>query len=132
MMENQTSLIPKRNAPSDSRSISAMLGTLTGCIEILDRGATERELIRAKRDTVCSMLRERREAMVNYLNLRFGERNKLYNGYFALIDKALDAGNDDVVKLALESLLQVYLSPATDGVERLSKEIVRLSEAKAG
>lgn len=125
-------MLPTKNDQTDRSVIPSVLGTVANYIEILDRGATERELVRARSNAVSAMLRERREVMVGYLSQRFGERNKLYNGYFALIDKALDAGNDDVVKLALESLLQVYLSPATDGVERLSKEIVRLSEAKAG
>ncbi|MBQ9206211.1 MAG: hypothetical protein IJ158_05800 [Treponema sp.] len=100
-------MIPPRRETDDSL-VSSMLGNVAGCIEILSNGATEREQIRAKSRAVCAMLHERREVMVNYLNHRFGERNKLYDGYFALIDRAMESGNDEVTRLALESLLQVY------------------------
>ena len=106
-------MLPTKNDQTDRSVIPSVLGTVANCIEILDRGATERELVRARSNAVSAMLRERREVMVGYLSQRFGERNRLYDGYFALIDRAMDSGNDEVTRLALESLLHVYSSPIT-------------------
>lgn len=111
MVKNQDSLMPRRDGGLDLSQIPSLLGSVRDCIEVLDRGATERKLIRAKRDTVCIMLRERLELMVSYLNYHFGERSKLYDEYFRLIDKAMKSENDEVTRIALESLLQVYSSP---------------------
>ena len=113
-MMDSKKLIPMlstKNDQTDRSVIPSVLGTVASCIEILDKGATERELVRARSNAVSAMLREQREVMVGYLNHRFGERNKLYDGYFRLIDKAMESGNDEVTRLALESLLQVYASP---------------------
>lgn len=107
-------LIPPHRESNDAL-VSSMLGNVAGCIEILNSGATEREQIRARSRAVCAMLHERRDVMVSYLSHRYGERNRLYDGYFALIDRAMESGNDEVTRLALESLLQVYSAPFASG-----------------
>ena len=92
-------LIPPHRESNDAL-VSSMLGNVAGCIEILNSGATEREQIRARSRAVCAMLHERRDVMVSYLSHRYGERNRLYDGYFALIDRAMESGNDEVTQLA--------------------------------
>ncbi|MCR5622913.1 MAG: hypothetical protein K6G18_13825 [Treponema sp.] len=109
--------------------VSSAIGSVAECIETLNRGATEREAVRAKRDAVCTMLRERREAMIGYLNSRFGERCRLYDGYFALIDRALETGNDGIVQAALESLIHVYSAPVDVKEDGIMEQYDRLAAA---
>lgn len=113
----------------DGMLVSSLIGNVTGCIEALGKGATEREMIRSRSRTIRTMLRERHDAMVGYLNLRFGERGRLYDGYFSLIDRAMESGNDDVVRLALESLLQVYTSPLSSDGDSIMEQFGKMSSA---
>lgn len=121
-----TSVVPKQKGINDAL-VSALIGNVTSCIEILNNGITERELIRSKSQAVCTMLQEQREVMVSYLNHRFGERNKLYDGYFTLIDKAMESGNDDVTRLALESLLQIYSAPFASGIDDILSQYGKIN-----
>ena len=111
----------------DSMLLSPLLESISNCIEVLSQGTTERELIKARRDTIYTMLHSKKELMVEYFNKRYGERNKLYDGYFSLIEKALESGNDEVIKLALESLLQVYSSPFTLGVANIMEQYGKMT-----
>lgn len=73
------------------------------------------------------MLSEKRELMIGLLNQRYGERNRLYDGYFTLIDKALESGNEEAVKLALESLLQIYSTPITTGLDNIMEQYGKIT-----
>ncbi len=54
-----TSVVPKQKGINDAL-VSALIGNVTSCIEILNSGITERELIRSKSQAVCTMLQEQR------------------------------------------------------------------------
>ena len=82
-------VMPNPSGRIDSMLLSPLLESISNCIEVLSQGTTERELIKARRDTICTMLHSKKELMVEYFNKRYGERNKLYDGYFSLIEKAL-------------------------------------------
>ena len=129
MNQKTIPMLPTKIDQSERTVIPSVLGTVTSYIEILDRGATEREVVRARSLAVCTMLHEQREVMVGYLNHRFGERNKLYDGYFRLIDKAMESGNDDVTRLALESLLQVYSSPLVSDSDNFMAQYGKINSA---
>ena len=111
MNQKTIPMLPTKIDQSERTVIPSVLGTVTSYIEILDRGATEREV------------------MVGYLNHRFGERNKLYDGYFRLIDRAMESGNDDVTRLALESLLQVYSSPLVSDSDNFMAQYGKINSA---
>ena len=120
-------VMPNPSGRIDSMLLSPLLESISNCIEVLSQGTTERELIKARRDTICTMLHSKKELMVEYFNKRYGERNKLYDGYFSLIEKALESGNDEVIKLALESLLQVYSSPFTLRVDNIMEQYGKMT-----
>ncbi|MDY6397283.1 MAG: hypothetical protein SPL22_06085 [Treponema sp.] len=120
-------VMPNPSGRIDTMLLTPMLESISNCIEILSHGATERELIRARRYTLCSMLSEKRELMIGLLNQRYGERNRLYDGYFTLIDKALESGNEEAVKLALESLLQIYSTPITTGLDNIMEQYGKIT-----
>lgn len=120
-------VMPNPSGRIDSMLLSPLLESISNCIEVLSQGTTERELIKARRDTICTMLHSKKELMVEYFNKRYGERNKLYDGYFSLIEKALESGNDEVIKFALESLLQVYSSPFTLEVDNIMEQYGKMT-----
>ena len=127
-MKTLTSVVmPNPTGRLDSMILTPVLEGISTCIQILNQGTTERELIRARRDTLCTMLQEKRDLMVEYLTKRYGERNKLYDGYFDLINKALESGNDAVIKLALESLLQVYSSRFASGLDNIMEQYGKMN-----
>ena len=127
-MKTLTSVVmPNPTGRLDSMILTPVLEGISTCIQILNQGTTERELIRARRDTLCTMLQEKRGLMVEYLTKRYGERSRLYDGYFDLINKALESGNDEVIKLALESLLQVYSSPFASGWDNIMEQYGKMN-----
>ena len=64
-----TSVVPKQKGINDAL-VSALIGNVTSCIEILNSGITERELIRSKSQAVCTMLQEHREYLVQEMPLQ--------------------------------------------------------------
>jgi hypothetical protein len=79
------------------------LQALTEYARTLEKEKSSRIDIERKRTTALSVIRSQRHVMIEYLNHRFGERGKLYERYFQLVDTALELQNDEFTRLALES-----------------------------
>ena len=124
-------MIPQQHGLDDAL-VSSVIGNLTDCVKLWQTEETKREALKSQRETVANLLHARRDLMISYLGGRFGERMRLYEKYFALVDKALDAGNDETERLALESILSVYSSPATEGLESIARHYDRICAALGG
>jgi hypothetical protein len=66
--------------------------------------------------------------MIEYLNHRFGERGKLYERYFQLVDTALELQNEEITRLALESILNVYQDNPVAGIEEFRQHVETITE----
>jgi hypothetical protein len=66
--------------------------------------------------------------MIEYLNHRFGERCALYERYFRLIDTALELQNEEITRLALESILNIYQDNPGGGLEEFRQQFEAISE----
>jgi hypothetical protein len=67
--------------------------------------------------------------MIEYLSHRFGERKVLYEQYFRLVDTALELQNEEIVRLALESILNIYQDNPAAGLEGFREQFEAISEA---
>ena len=104
------------------------LQALTEYARTLEKEKTSRTDIERKRAAVLSVIRSQRHVMIEYLGRRFGERGKLYERYFQLVDTALELQNDEITRLALESILNVYQDNPVSGIDEFRRHMETISE----
>jgi len=66
--------------------------------------------------------------MIEYLKQRFGERGALYGQYFKLIDTALQVGNGEILRIALESIQSIYQDSPCAGIDEFKQQFDSMSE----
>ncbi|MGL4986727.1 MAG: hypothetical protein ACRC5H_06265 [Treponemataceae bacterium] len=129
-MNNDIKNLPQGISDILIPSIPSLTSCITSCIQYAQSQQTQRSLIEAKKDEAISMITEKRDVIMHYLNQRFGERKYLYEKYFDLVDKALESGNAEIEKIALQSILSLYASPCYDGIDCITEKIERSKRIK--
>jgi hypothetical protein len=104
------------------------LQALTDYAKTLEKEKSNRADIERKRNTALSFIRSQRHVMIEYLAHRFGERGKLYERYFQLVDTALELQNDEIIRIALDSILNVYQDNPGAGIEDFRQRMESISE----
>jgi len=89
-------------------TISGVLSAVTEYAKTLEQEKTNRTNVERKRKTAITVIRSERKIMLEYLIQRFGERKGLYEKYFNLIETALQVENEEILRLALESIQSIY------------------------
>jgi hypothetical protein len=124
---------PRRPCPPSPRlyaeTVGGALQALTEYARTLEQEKSSRADIERKRVAALSVIRSQRQTMIACLNRRFGERRSLYEQYFKLIDTALELQNEAIVRLALESILNIYQDSPGGGLEEFSRQFEGISEA---
>ena len=67
------------------------------------------------------MIKARHESLEHLLSQRFTERDRLFDRYFQMAQGALESGNDEILKDVLQSILAVYGSEVTSGLENINQ-----------
>jgi hypothetical protein len=106
-----------------------VLQALSEYARTLEHEKSNRAEIERKRKTALSAIRSERKMMIEYLSRRFGERKALCEQYFRLVDTALEAQNEEIVRLALEGILSVYQDNPAAGLEGFRQQFESISEA---
>ena len=105
-----------------------VLQALTEYARTLEKEKSSRSDIDRKRETALSLIRSQRHVMLEYLTQRFGERGKLFERYFQLVDTALELRNDEITRIAIESILNVYQDSPSAGIDEFRQHIETMSE----
>jgi len=58
----------------------------------------------------------------------FGERGALYDQYFKLIDNALQVENEEILRIALESIQTIYQDNPCAGIDEFKQQFDSMSE----
>lgn len=119
-MESYEMIIPQ---------VTDVVRCVTRYAECVQRESTRRCEIQARRDAAVEAIKNNRKILTRYMECRFGERRRLYEGYFHVIDVAINSGDGDTVRLALEGILAVYGSPASDGIGGIMSHREKMMEA---
>ncbi|WP_010253567.1 hypothetical protein [Treponema primitia] len=123
---------PSRRQNYSNRYIGETLGavmqSLTEYARTLEREKSNRADIERKRKTALSVIRSERGVMLQYLNHRFGERQSLYQQYFQLIDTALEQQQEELVRMVLENILNIYQDNPCSGLEDFRQQFEAISE----
>jgi hypothetical protein len=111
-----------------AQTLGHVLQALSEYARTLEHEKSNRAEIERKRKTALSAIRSERKMMIEYLNHRFGERKALYEQYFRLVDTALELQNEEIVRLALESILNIYQDNPAAGLEGFRQQFEAISE----
>jgi hypothetical protein len=87
----------------------------------MQKEESNRAEIYRKRDTAIAVIAAEKDMMLEYIKLRFGERSKLYDQYYKLIDDALVSKDTEVVGKALEGIMATYKENPFLGFEDFKK-----------
>ena len=109
-------------------TISGVLQAVTEYARTLEREKTNRANVERKRKSAIAVIRSERHVMLEYLKRRFGERSSLYEQYFKLIDTALQIDNEEILRIALESIQNIYQDSPASGIDEFKQQFDTMSE----
>ena len=119
-MNNSIIPIPQ-NTSSIIPTIPGVIKSIADCVSYCQKQETIRTEINAKRDVALQLIKSRHESLEHLLNQKFGERERLFDRYFQIAQSALESGNDEILKDVLQSILAVYGSEVTSGLENINQ-----------
>ena len=119
-MNNSIIPIPQ-STPSLIPTIPVVIKSIADCVSYCQKQETIRTEIDAKRDVALQLIKSRHESLEHLLNQKFGERERLFDRYFQIAQSALESGNDEILKDVLQSILAVYGSEVTSGLENINQ-----------
>jgi ribosomal protein S15P/S13E len=111
-----------------AESLGGVLQALTEYARTLEHEKSNRADIERKRTSALLVIRSQRRMMIEYLSSRFGERSALFEQYFKLIDTALELQNEEIVRLALESILNIYQDNPGGSLEEFRRQFEAINE----
>ena len=109
-------------------TISGVLNAVTEYAKTLEQEKTNRANVERKRKSALSVIRSEREIMLDYLTSRFGERNELFDRWFSLIDTAIQLNNDEILRIALESIQNIYQDNPCGGLDEFRQQFETMSK----
>jgi hypothetical protein len=109
-------------------TISGVLNAVTEYVSTLEKEKTNRANVERKRKSAIAVIRSERHVMLQFLKQRFGERGALYDQYFKLIDTALQVGNEEILRIALESIQNIYQDSPGSGIDEFTQHFNAMSE----
>jgi hypothetical protein len=110
------------------RRNSGVLNAVTEYARTLEREKTNRANVERKRKSAMAVIKSERHVMIQYLKRRFGERGALYEQYFKLIDTALQLENEEILRIALERIQNIYQDSPCSGVDEFKQQFDTMSE----
>jgi len=117
-----------RNRRMLGETIGGVLSAVTEYAKTLEREKTNRANVERKRKTAITVIRSERNVIIKYLKQRFGERETLYDQYFKLIETALQLNNEEILRLALESIQSIYQDSPGNGIDEFKQQFDSMNE----
>lgn len=87
-------------------AINNITGHITEWKRIGEEEKTKRHSITAQRDVFIEGIRAERDQFMAVLEKEYGERAKIYDSSFAMLDKALESRNADAANMAMAMILE--------------------------
>jgi len=109
-------------------TISGVLNAVTEYARTLEHEKTNRANVERKRKSAIAVIQSERHVMLEYLKRRFGERGSLYDQYFQLIDTAIQVNNEEIIRIALESIQNIYQDSPCSGIDEFKHQFDAMSE----
>lgn len=88
-------------------SVKVIVSDLTNMVNMIQQETTKREAIRANRDVIIEKTRAFREIMLKVMDHTFEERKMQFDGYFELLDKAMDKNDVNMVAGILHNMVEL-------------------------
>ena len=126
--EGQEEWQQQRNRRFYGETISGVLNAITEYAQTLEREKTNRANVERKRRSAIAVIQSERNVMIQFLVQRFGERKTLYEQYFKLIDTALNLDNAEILRIALESIQNIYQDSPCSGIDEFRQQFDAMNE----
>lgn len=110
------------------QNVLSVITELSKCYEYYQKGKSERTALVCRTNAVVSLLQNRRNVLIDFMNNKYGERRQLYAGYFQLVEKAIQTGNDHVIEIALESIYKLYSDSAFEDIDRVYEQYDKIDK----
>ena len=117
-----------RNKKILGETIGGVLSVVTDYARTLEQEKSNRANIERKRKTAITVIRSEKTVMLEFLKSRFGERNELYQKYFDLIETALQLNNENIMRIALESIQNIYQDNPGNGIDDFKQQFDSMNE----
>ena len=118
----------QQNRQFYGHTISGVLNAITEYAQTLEKEKTNRANVERKRKSAIAVIQSERHVMLSYLKKRFGEREELYKQYFKLIDTALSLENEQILRIALESIQNIYQDSPCSGIDEFKHQFDAMCE----
>jgi hypothetical protein len=90
--------------------LQQMVSAYTGYLQIAEQEKTKRREIEAWEKETIAKINAQRELVMEYLDRSFDERAKTFCGLFAVVDRAMESGNNEQLAHALNSITEIAKS----------------------
>jgi hypothetical protein len=117
-----------RNRRMLGETIGGVLSAVTEYAKTLEREKTNRANVERKRKSALTVIRSERKIILEYLTAKFGERNELFDRWFKLIDTALQLNNEEILRIALESIQSIYQDSPGNGIDEFKQQFDSMNE----
>ncbi len=87
-------------------TLNSLVGHITEWKRIGEEEQTKRHSITAQRDVLIEGIRAERDQFMAILEKEYGEREKIYDKSFSMLDKALEVGSADAANMAMTMILE--------------------------
>lgn len=118
--------IPTPNGNPASTCSDACTSVLQSFLEykkISEGEKTKREYIQAHRDVALARIQSHRETLEKYLTETFAERRLVISQMFDALDKGIETGNDQVIGMAMQSIVETIKVSPLQGVQTVMNQI---------
>jgi len=109
-------------------TISSVLNAVTEYAKTLEREKSNLANIERKRKTAITVLKTEKSVLLDYLKARFSEHGDLFEKYFKLIETALQINNEEILRIALESIQNIYQDNPCVGIDEFKQQFDSMSE----
>jgi len=90
--------------------VTNVVSSITDYMKVAEQEETKRTEIRAKRDVALAAIQAQRDTVMEMIRYTFQERAMVLQKHFEVLDKALAAGQTDLVHTSLSGMVTVIQS----------------------
>ncbi len=107
-----------------TETLQQMVSAYTDYLTIAEQERTKRREIEAWEKEAIAKINAQRDVLMDYLDRSFDERAKNFRNLFDVVDRAIAAGNNEQLALALHSITEIAKSSPF-------KELANLASVRA-
>ena len=110
MSAKKVSTVGLKEFINPAECLHQMVSAYTDYLKIAEQEQTKRREIEAWEKETIAKINAQRELVIGYLDSSFDERAKTFLALFAVVDRAMESGNNEQLAHALNSITEIAKS----------------------